>query len=369
MFSSDSKSKRFAELFLQQLGGTLKACNVSFSGFKTARVMVKLRFDGMDMEAYFFSPFTYILIKNFYLTEDVNFSINASQESLGLHEPVDGAFNQYDAPVYSNSGYSLKGLKRFCLQSSNESDIRQLALLPGESLGISATQITLLSKSNDLDKLKRRLDLISGIFHRNKIKRLKLFQKSAYTIRIGSKIADRARPEAGHVFGGCLDAESLICKNCNRDLDLLLRVDMEEAGLKTKSIKERFLYVLACLKCEHGLPPLFVNYSNKGPRVIEQPEGESFDDYSDSLSERDVQIVPHSKKANTFNGPLHKMGGTPDWIQGEDIPLCCSCSNEMEFMIQLDSDPDRDLQFGDDGRLFAFICRKCKVISTFMQSH
>jgi hypothetical protein len=169
MFSSDSKSKRFAELFLQQLGGTLKACNVSFSGFKTARVMVKLRFDGMDMEAYFFSPFTYILIKNFYLTEDVNFSINASQESLGLHEPVDGAFNQYDAPVYSNSGYSLKGLKRFCLQSSNESDIRQLALLPGESLGISATQITLLSKSNDLDKLKRRLDLISGIFNRNKI--------------------------------------------------------------------------------------------------------------------------------------------------------------------------------------------------------
>ncbi len=68
-----------------------------------------------------------------------------------------------------------------------------------------------------------------------------------------------------------------------------------------------------------------------------------------------------------------KLGGTPDWIQGDDTPECSSCGQPMTFVAQIGSiehdnkhNPLRrdcltkkDYMFGDVGMIYVFYCFQC----------
>ncbi len=58
----------------------------------------------------------------------------------------------------------------------------------------------------------------------------------------------------------------------------------------------------------------------------------------------------------TVNHRLHKIGGDPDWIQGDETPECCG--QPAVFYGQLGS-LDRKHDLIDNGLIYVFICRKC----------
>ncbi len=67
-------------------------------------------------------------------------------------------------------------------------------------------------------------------------------------------------------------------------------------------------------------------------------------------------------------GTRSKVGGMPDFIQEDEIPVCPSCKKEMVFYSQLDSVGDK-LMFADCGMVYIFICFDCLEAKSFIQSN
>ena len=67
-----------------------------------------------------------------------------------------------------------------------------------------------------------------------------------------------------------------------------------------------------------------------------------------------------------FTRPEHKIGGKPDWIQGEETPECCG--QQALFYGQL-GELGGKYDLIDKGLIYVFICRKClKAHSVFQFS-
>ena len=62
-------------------------------------------------------------------------------------------------------------------------------------------------------------------------------------------------------------------------------------------------------------------------------------------------------------GVRSKLGGEPDWLQGEEWPECCG--TRMTFYGQLDSIGDK-YDLADCGMIYVFVCYDCfEVKSVF----
>jgi hypothetical protein len=55
---------------------------------------------------------------------------------------------------------------------------------------------------------------------------------------------------------------------------------------------------------------------------------------------------------------VQQLGGTPEFLQGEEIPHC-SCGKQMTFHGQLDSIND-DWCLADCGKIYVFVCFETK---------
>jgi hypothetical protein len=62
----------------------------------------------------------------------------------------------------------------------------------------------------------------------------------------------------------------------------------------------------------------------------------------------------------------HKVGGEPDWIQGEETPECEDCQEPMVFFGQLDHLGDVE-PLQDGGRIFVFYCSDCRQAAAVLQ--
>ena len=67
-------------------------------------------------------------------------------------------------------------------------------------------------------------------------------------------------------------------------------------------------------------------------------------------------------------GNRFKIGGIPDFIQGEDYPTCNCCKKEMTFYSQIDSLNDEFI-IADCGLIYVFVCFKCNQTQSFIQSY
>jgi uncharacterized protein YwqG len=91
-----------------------------------------------------------------------------------------------------------------------------------------------------------------------------------------------------------------------------------------------------------------------------------------------LERVQEKERAVTLGYPANlglrtKLGGEPDWIQGDETPNCSSCGQPMVFVGQIDSiehdnehNPLRrdclghqDYMFGDVGMIYVFFCFEC----------
>jgi uncharacterized protein YwqG len=56
-----------------------------------------------------------------------------------------------------------------------------------------------------------------------------------------------------------------------------------------------------------------------------------------------------------------KVGGYPVWVQDDEIPKCAKCKKPMTFVAQIDSSnhpkADRNINFGDCGSSYVFLCK------------
>jgi hypothetical protein len=63
----------------------------------------------------------------------------------------------------------------------------------------------------------------------------------------------------------------------------------------------------------------------------------------------------------------HRLGGRPDFIEGEEIPVC-AFGNPMTFYAQLDSVSD-EFMLADRGMIYVFVCFNCFEAKAVVQSH
>lgn len=82
----------------------------------------------------------------------------------------------------------------------------------------------------------------------------------------------------------------------------------------------------------------------------------------------EAENLPKFKWADESIGTRHKLGGTPDFIQGENWPECSCCGERMTFYAQLDSIND-EFCIADCGMIYTFVCLDCNEVESFIQSY
>ena len=56
-------------------------------------------------------------------------------------------------------------------------------------------------------------------------------------------------------------------------------------------------------------------------------------------------------------GTRHRLGGEPDFIQQEKVPVCPQCQQPMTFYAQLDAvGQDSEYDIADAGLIYVFLC-------------
>ena len=78
--------------------------------------------------------------------------------------------------------------------------------------------------------------------------------------------------------------------------------------------------------------------------------------------------LPKFKWAPDDVGTRHKLGGDPDFIQGQDWPTCEECHERMTFYGQLDSVND-EFCIADTGMIYVFYCFNCVSVRAQIQSY
>jgi hypothetical protein len=238
---------------------------------------------------------------------------------------------------------------------SNES----LILLRQPMFAAGRPHFYLVHHSADLSELDRRLNVLARILPPvpEGADVAKQVSDRAHRIRIGGWNRGEASP---HRFGGSLEAP-LPCGNCGTPIHLILTIDTSDASLRLPQLGRRHLPIVYCLNCM-SWDALYVDYSSDALRIVRQPKLEKVND-DPALEERAVSLAPLA----STNTSASKVGGSPKWLQGPDVPDCARCAKPMRFFAQLKSLPD--LSFGDEGMLYSFVCPACKVSATLIQSH
>jgi hypothetical protein len=76
--------------------------------------------------------------------------------------------------------------------------------------------------------------------------------------------------------------------------------------------------------------------------------------------------LPKFRYAPPEVGTRHKLGGRPDFIQGDDYPICRECAQRMTFHGQLDSIND-EFCLADGGMIYVFVCFECLETKSLLQ--
>lgn len=80
-----------------------------------------------------------------------------------------------------------------------------------------------------------------------------------------------------------------------------------------------------------------------------------------------AQAVLGFKYADPLIGKRHQIGGSPTWLQGEEVPKCPNCHHPMTFYGQLDSIGDQ-IVIADCGLIYVFLCFDCFQAKAVVQS-
>ncbi len=363
---SKARSSALATRVAAIVGGTVDACRMSFGLLSTARHCVKTTYAGMQLEAYVFEPWLEAWVQNFRLRVpgEVAFAVNEPHRVMSLVERVPDVAPGLD--VFRRPWDIAEGpVRAFCANPDNERDLRALRLGRGESLAVLSHQMIARLEAGDDAQLRARFEILGGLFERN----ARPVGKPAVSLApLGLTIGEPGEESrTPHRFGGAIDGGPE-CRNCRRPLHQLLSLDTQAPPLDRSHRHLPRLPVAACLNCQSMSSPLVLAHGEDGRWSIrEQASGPAFNDFPAVLTERPVRLDAPAEggRAARFG---YRVGGAPKWIQSDETPDCPGCEEPMTFLAQLDTDDRVGVQFGDDGRLYAFVCPRCVTVATLIQS-
>jgi hypothetical protein len=258
------------------------------------------------------------------------------------------------------------------LTSSLCSTYNELVAVLPKSSADDSTEATLLyvygdEEGPDFAGLDARLDVLAKLFpwrgqrvEQAVAREHPVFSTNAYRITLGARLKS-GNGDTTHAFGGTLD-HNLKCRNCKSPIHLLLTIDTRAFALKLRPLGRRDFRIVYCLNCMSFPGLLYIDYSKLRLRVIRQEKAQSFNE-DGPIPARKVTLTPLEPATRSAS----KIGGTPNWIQDPEVPDCPRCRKPMAFLAQLKSMPD--LSFVDEGTLYTFVCTRCKVSASLVQSH
>jgi hypothetical protein len=169
-------------------------------------------------------------------------------------------------------------------------------------------------------------------------------------------------------FGGKSDNRCSICGGCLSHLITLPAIKgMPYTGLSQLTLS-------TCMKCVGWIgEPIFFKHDDEGRLQSLPLDGEFEDDTGEECIIKPATVhlsktLPKFYKQNwgkSDDQNLHRIGGTPSWVQGKQTFKCPACKNPMVFLIQVDSElptvEGTRLLWGSGGVLYIFWCDDCKI--------
>lgn len=143
------------------------------------------------------------------------------------------------------------------------------------------------------------------------------------------------------------DASLLLLFMCQNDPGLCHEWDADAGGNAVIVVPAQSLELVDPPEEGETIRP--VRY---GAAVV-KVEGENYDEAREDWAA--------STGANVRN-VLGQIGGSPAWLQGEEVPSCDSCNAPMSFVAQLEEGPDHEtaMNFGGGGCAYIYHCRRDK---------
>ncbi len=184
------------------------------------------------------------------------------------------------------------------------------------------------------------------------------------------------RPDA--IIGGLVEAR---CKICSNQLHRLIEITNSSA--LSEFYKNGPLIFVTCLTCQGktGIYELFFAHSQNGeidhiyegvpivPEIVEP-----------SFAYTEVNLVDNGPRwtiqdaalSNSWEN-LHRVGGSPTWIQDSEYLKCPKCSKTMYFGAQIDSGlkltDGSEWMWGDSGICYLYFCGHCSVTGVTYQCY
>ena len=143
-------------------------------------------------------------------------------------------------------------------------------------------------------------------------------------------------------------AASLLAFQCQNDPGMCDEWDADAGG-------NRVLLVQEGAAVEMVVPPGPTTLSSVTKVALEpwavDPENERLDAYLSAVASR--------------SEILGMAGGEPAWLQAEETAPCV-CGQQMRFVAQIDSGASEEINFGDGGIGYCFICTECPTQARFL---
>jgi hypothetical protein len=262
-------------------------------------------------------------------------------------------------PLFRHPDSAPEELRAYFRRAHIRRVVSRLGLSGDELLAVAGQSVYLLHRSVDVAALRDRLDGLAELVPPPRP--LRLVSEKAHGLRFGRPIRERSGNGARHSFGGALDP-AVKCRNCKAPAHLMLTIDTTDRALGLKSLGRGPLEIVFCLDCMSFPSLTYVDHSRGHPRIVRQDAGERHGE-TPPLEARQVGL----SRLTSASGGGSKIGGSPKWIQGAEIPSCIRCKKPMAFLAQIASMPT--LGFVDDGKLYTFVCEVCKMTASLVQSH
>jgi len=334
---------------------------------RTARYCVRATYGGRRVEIYVFPPWCEVWVQDVRLrADDLTLAVGLPKPALGLTEPLAPAPGSPEAPwLFSNAALDGQAVQQFLKADENVADLRRLDLHGREFAIVSSGQMILRSRVGDVQRLISRMDALRRLWERNgRATRPTALISGVFALRVANA-PEVASARSPHRFGGRLEPP-IACASCGHPLNLLVRLDVSDGMLGLPPVAGGFLPVAYCLACQPAGP---TTLAFEGGRWVLKEEGPGqFQPPAAELAERRLAVSRVDDRTG-LPSFVARVGGEPDWIQAAETPDCPGCGGLMPFLLQLPSDPAADVQFGDDGVLYAFFCAPCAMVTSLTQSH
>jgi hypothetical protein len=128
------------------------------------------------------------------------------------------------------------------------------------------------------------------------------------------------------------------CRQCGGALQFLAQLALPDIGITSLAPRDQFLLLFQCQNepgmCDEWDPNAGGNAACLVTVAAARPVTPAAD--------------PVAVAVEATDAPLGFVGGDPEWIQGDETPMC-SCGAPMRFVAQLSDAGGGGISFGDAG--------------------